>query len=146
MQQVSFKVSETGAKGFLQWLQKAQPWLYAKVKGKVPSFVGGLGLTAETAQTGSASATSSWSDTLKNLLTGASAAYLTKTQLDAQKKILDMQLTRAQQGLSPLDIDPSLYGLSGPSVNVGLTGDTQKLLMYGGLGLLGFFLLSRFMK
>lgn len=129
-------IKSTGAQGFLDWLKKYQPALFEKVKGQIPAgAVSGLGIDALTGSTASAStttATPGWSDTIKNLLTAASQAYLTKQQLDAQQQILNMQLDRAKNGLSPLDIDPSKMGI--PSVNVGVSGDTKKWLTYAGIG------------
>jgi hypothetical protein len=79
--------------------------------------------------------TSSWADAAKNLIMSAGQAYLTKTQLDAQGKILDAQLERAKMGLPPLNINPASYGLQ-PTIGVGLTSSTQNLVLYGGIALL----------
>lgn len=57
---------------------------------------------------------------------------------DSQRRLLNAQLTRAQQGLPPLD--SSQYGLG---VSLGLSADTQKWLMYGAGGLLVAYLLYR---
>ncbi len=54
---------------------------------------------------------------------------------DFQRRLLNIQLDRAEQGLPPLD--PGQYGVG---VNVGLSPDTQKLLIVGGLALVGLFL------
>jgi hypothetical protein len=45
---------------------------------------------------------------------------------DSQRKLLNVQMQRAQQGLPPLD--SGQYGLG---VSMGLSPDTQKLLLYG---------------
>lgn len=143
-------IRTTGAQGFLDWLKAYQPYLFKAVKDKLPKqALSGLGIDALTNDTSAASSTGaspSWLDTIKNLVTAAGTAYLTKSQVDAQKDILDMQLTRARQGLSPLAIDPTTFGLPGPSVNVGLSSDTSKLLMYGGLAAAALLLFSTFMK
>jgi len=106
----------------------------------------GLGIDALTEDSSGASTsgtTPSWLDTIKNLITSAGQAYLTKTQVDAQKKILDIQLGRAQAGLAPLNINPTTYGLPAPTVNFGVSSDTQKVLMYGLLGLGGVFVAAK---
>lgn len=51
---------------------------------------------------------------------------------DYQRRLLNVQLERAQQGLPPLDA--AQYGVG---VNVGLSADTQKILIIGGLALAG---------
>jgi len=57
---------------------------------------------------------------------------------DSQRRLLNAQLSRAQQGLPPLDA--SQYGLG---VNLGLSPDTLKLVGFGLLGLAAVFYLSR---
>lgn len=58
---------------------------------------------------------------------------------DSQRKLLNVQLARAEQGLPPLD--SSQYGLG---VSLGLSADTQKWIMYGaGALLIGFLVLRR---
>ena len=57
---------------------------------------------------------------------------------DAQRRLLNIQMQRAAAGQPPLD--SSQYGLG---VSVGLGGDTQKLLMFGALGIAALFLLTK---
>jgi hypothetical protein len=57
---------------------------------------------------------------------------------DSQRRLLNAQLTRAQSGLPPLD--SSQYGMG---VSLGLSGDTQKWIMYGAGALLIAFLVLR---
>lgn len=52
-----------------------------------------------------------------------------------QREMLNAQLDRAKAGLPPLDA--SKYGVG---VNVGLSSDTQKLLLYGALAIGGIAL------
>ncbi|HEV8612325.1 MAG TPA: hypothetical protein VGQ73_02370 [Gemmatimonadales bacterium] len=94
--------------------------------------------------TDSAAADSSWLTGVSNALQLASQAYLTKTQVDAQNQIFQTNLQRAQQGLPPIPINPTAYGLPAPTVNVGLTSTTTQALLWvaGGLGAL--WLLSSF--
>lgn len=154
-------ITEKGGKGFLMWVRANQPRLYAEflrhyntqsVSGLgmgatddplTPSFVYSMSDPAQTAAP--APPTPSWVDSVTNLFKAAGQAFLTKTQVDAQGKLLDTQLARARAGLPPLNIDPSSYGLQ-PTVGVGLTSSTQSLLMYGGLAALGVWLLTSLSK
>jgi hypothetical protein len=139
-----------GAHGFLAWLKERQPWLYASVKDKLPRInLSGLGidinettLGAMAEDTSSApsvtvAASPGWSTTLQNTLNTAASVYLTKAQLDAQKKILDIQLTRARNGLEPLNIDPSQYGI--PQLKVSADDNLKKILM--GVAIVGAILI-----
>ena len=71
----------------------------------------------------------SWTQTLLRTLPALAATY-------EQKQLLDEQVSRAKQGLPPLNT--SQYGLG---VNVGLS--SQTLLMIGGAIVVGFLLLKR---
>lgn len=136
-----------GTKGFLQWVQTRLPRLYSDIKREFQDanqLAGlGLGLVDPTSMATTAPTSSSLSQTFMDIAQVAAQTYLTKTQIDAQKKILNMNLDRAKQGLTPLDINPANYGLPGPSVGVGMTEDTKKFLMFGGLGLAALFLVSQ---
>jgi hypothetical protein len=72
-----------------------------------------------------------WWDTLTRSLPILAATY-------QQKQILDIQAERARQGLPPLPASAYAAG-----VQVGLSPDTQKLILYAALGLGAVFLLSR---
>jgi len=125
-------LTRTGIDGLIEWLRKYQPALLAKVGPKLQRMqLSGLGLGDDPSST-----TSTFADTLKQLLATGAQAYLTKTQLDAQKKIIDLQVTRAQHGLEPLDIDPTTMGV--PNFSVGVSKDTKNLALWlaGGAGLL----------
>lgn len=136
-------IRETGTKGFLVWLQRALPKTYRVVKKDLQQSaqLSGIGLIEPTQTANETPMSSSLATTLKELAQVAAQTYLTKEQIDAQQKILNIQLQRAQQGLAPLAIDPTTYGLPSPSIGVGLTGDTQKTLLYiaGGFGVLLLF-------
>jgi hypothetical protein len=62
----------------------------------------------------------------------------TLVMTDYQRRILNVQIDRAAQGQPPLDM--SQYGVG---VNVGISADTQKLLIIGGLALVGLFIFTR---
>lgn len=162
---------DKGAAGFLKWLKVSMPAVYrdllpdlkrlnleAKVASAGSPGMGSLGdsgttplqtfsfdysnvANAQVLPAGTGNASSSWSDTVSKLI-GAWGQYkLTDAQLDTAKRITDINLQRAQQGLSPLPYDASQLGLS-PTVKVGLTGDTGKLVMYGGIAFLAFLVLQ----
>lgn len=57
---------------------------------------------------------------------------------ESQRRLLQVQLQRAQQGLPPLD-----SGQYGMGVNLGLSPETLKMIGFGAVGLLAVFLLMR---
>lgn len=148
-------VNSYGARGFFEWMKKAQPGLYSQFKRKFQPA--GLGdIWDEVARTSTSSldpATtasnapmqSGVASSIKDIVLGIGQAYLTKNQVDAQNKILNIQLDRAQRNLPPLNIDPSTYGLQ-PTIRAGLAPDTQKLFIYGGAALLGVMLFGSYFK
>lgn len=157
-------INETGTKGFLMWVRANQPKLYSEFlkHWNKPEVSGlscyGLGDTnpldpsvfsagaVDPANTTSASPmSSSIADTIGSVFRMAGQAFLTKTQIDGQSKLMDAQLSRAKAGLPPLNIDPATYGLQ-PTVGVGLSSSLQSLLMYGGLAALGVWVLTSFVK
>jgi hypothetical protein len=81
----------------------------------------GLGTSAVQAASTSGQ---SWVQTLANLATSLTLA-------NSQRQLLNVQLQRAQQGLPPLDA--SQVGLG---VSVGISSQTQKLVLLGGAALL----------
>lgn len=128
-------VSTPGTKGFFQWMQRAMPRTYVGVKRELSRNSPGLkgfGLVDPATTTSTAAPSSSLADTIREIATVAGQAYLTTQQVKAQQQILNIQLQRAQQGLAPLAIDPTTYGLPQPSIGVSLDSSTQKLLIYGG--------------
>lgn len=147
------QINDTGARGYLKWLKISQPRIYRGILPKLQgpklqaTSISGLGDTTAdpTATASTAPAPQSWIDNIKQLVTGAAQIYLTKEQLDQQKKITDMQLSRAQQGLPPLNINPAQYGLT-PTVSVGMTEETKNMLLIGGLGLGAFLLLPHLLS
>lgn len=151
----------TGPKGYLVWLASNQPIIYQQIRerlrAQLPSNLSGFGATdVSLTQFGVSpaiasdpiinsapqGASSSWANTLQTILAGAATIYSTKTQIDAQRRLNEMQLDRIRQGLPPLNIDPSSLGLSTASASLGISGDTRKWLTWGGLGLLGAWILT----
>jgi hypothetical protein len=142
------RINEPGQRGFLLWLKANQPRLYGALTKQLRTGLSGLGLAvpSDIATSAPASpASSSWVDSIKDVVMTAAQTYLTKQQVDAQKKVLDIQLQRAQQGLPPLNLDLAQYGLT-PTANVGLAPDTMRLVMWGGLALAAVYLLPKLLK
>lgn len=136
-------------RGFFAWLGTVQPAIAraAFIKLARPAALGDLGITAPDAVTTTqAPVAQSTADKIKDLVLGVSQAYLTYEQMRAQKKVMDAQLARAQAGLPPLDLNMEQYGLTGPSVSVGISPQTKTLLIYGGVGLAAVYLLPKLLK
>jgi hypothetical protein len=136
-------ITAPGAEGFFAWLEKWQPSLArAAAKHLPPVKSNAMGfLVSDTTSVATTTAPTSGGtvlDTVKNALMIASQAYLTKTQLDAQRKLLDLQIARAQQGYPPLDIDPSTMGV--PRVDVGVSAEVKQAGLWIG-GIIGGLLL-----
>lgn len=77
-----------------------------------------------------ASTGQSWIQTLANLASSLTLA-------NSQRQLLNIQVQRAQQGLPPLDA--SQVGLG---VSLGISPQTQKLILFGGAALLLVIYLS----
>jgi hypothetical protein len=140
-------VTSRGTKGVLEFMRRALPRTYAVVKKELQTGaqLQGLALTEPSQTASEQPPTSSLANTIKEIAQVAAQAYLTKEQIDAQNRILNIQLQRAQNGQPLLAIDPQEYGLPSPSVGVGLTADTKQLLMIGGGIAAALFLFSTFM-
>lgn len=94
-------------------------------------------VTADTTGASTAPASSSWISSIGNALTNAVAAagqaYLTVNQVQGANSILQTNLQRAQQGLAPLPYTSQQLGLTGPTLNLGLSSTTlTPLLLLGG--------------
>lgn len=138
MAAVKVDLNTPGMPGLLAWMKTYRPDWLRVVQKKLPSApLAGLGdvlapvsFDTSLVSTPAVSSSSSWGDTIKDAITAASSAYLTKSQIDAQKQILDLQIERARAGLPPANIDPSQYGV--PNVNIGVSADTKQMLLIGG--------------
>ncbi|MGV0999695.1 MAG: hypothetical protein ACOYBQ_10245 [Fluviibacter sp.] len=73
-------------------------------------------------------------------VTAAARAMSTVVMTDYQRKLLNVQLDRAKQGLPAIPM--SDYGV-GVGVNIGISPEVQKMLMLGGAALLAVYLLTR---
>lgn len=135
-----------GMRGFFAWLDATQPTIGRAVRAnlKRPGTLGALGISAPSEiTTTQAPVAPSVADRIKDIVLGVSQAYLTYEQTQAQKKVMDLQLQRARAGLPPADINMEQYGLTGPSVSVGLSSTTRTMLLYGGVGLAAVYLLPK---
>jgi hypothetical protein len=135
-----------GLRGFFAWLGMTQPNIGRAVLIKLrhPVKLGDLGIASpEQVTTAQGPVAPSTADKIKDLVLGVSQAYLTYEQMQAQKKVMALQLERARAGLAPLDINMEQYGLTGPSVSVGLSPGTKQLLIYGGGALAAVYLLPK---
>lgn len=80
-------------------------------------------------------ASPSWLSSIDSAVSAATQAYLGVQQSKDAQTLFNVNLQRAQQGLAPLNANPSAYGIVSPQVNVGLSSSTQTLLIAGGIGL-----------
>ena len=141
----------SGMRGLFAWMRTRAPRMYAKAFPAVKaSALSGIGLTDDvtsaaqvTTETGPVS--TGVADRIKDILMGVSQAYLTAEQMKMQKKVIDTQIARAQAGLPPLDIDLSRYGV-GPSATVGVSADTQRLLLWLVAGAGAIYLVPKLLK
>jgi hypothetical protein len=79
---------------------------------------------------------------LQNLITGITQYQVNQQQLTAISQINQINIQRAAAGLPPLPVPT----LGAPSVNVGLSPQTQTLLIYGALGIGALILLNTLVK
>lgn len=141
-------ITEKGQKGFLLWVKANQPILYNEFVKRRHQGVSGMGDTTLSlaadpiSMTPNTPASPAWVQNITGALTGAAQIYLTTQQLAQQRKVLDIQLARAQQGLAPLNIDPMSYGLA-PTVGIGLSPQLKQLIIWGGGALLAVLLLPK---
>jgi len=94
--------------------------------------------TAEAANTGAGTSTANTS-LIANIIGGITGAYTSVTQADTAARITQIQLQRAQAGLSPLNIGMNANGI--PTISAGALGGTTGLLLIGALAL--FLLMGR---
>lgn len=80
-----------------------------------------------------------WESTLDSI----TRAISTLAMADAQRKLLNVQIQRASQGLPPLN--SAQYGI-GASVNVGVAPETQRMLLIGGGLLLAAIVVPKLLK
>ena len=130
--------SYVGAKGLLQWVSKAHPKAYANLKRTQPDLI------ASTAQlSGLGDATSTVSDKVTQIAN----AVLPFLQLNAQRKLLNAQVSRAKAGLPPLDV--SNMQLPASRVEFDAGNNISRFAKYGaiaGLGLLGLYIVYSGMR
>jgi hypothetical protein len=144
------------AQQYLNWLSNYSPEVYAKVIAKLPPMPSeNMGqfeidpwnmypasVSQPTTTTGTTPEVPWWQtaiDTIKDVGT----AYL---QWDAQKDILDVQKSRVQQGLPPIQTDllaPTVRVQADipPEYRASISSGFQQVLLWGGIGLAAYLLL-----
>jgi hypothetical protein len=95
--------------------------------------------TTDAANQGSGTSTAS-TDWISSAIHGITSLWLTKQQLQTSQAITNLQLQRAQSGLSPLNIGMGANGI--PMISGSALGGGSTLLLLGG-GLLVLFMLMR---
>ena len=144
-----------GWPGFMAWLATAHPSLYALMQVRFPNLalytqngepapvIAGLGdtsltpvdVTAQMLPTSSGSS-GGWASDLVNALTSAAPTVISTID---QQKIFNTQLSRAQQGLPPLNT--TSYGL--PSMQGAFATLTTPVMLMVGAGIVGLMVLRR---
>ena len=138
---------------YLSWLQQNRPRVYAELQQLVPAFgLGDLPAQIDFTNLPTADDTGTSVDSPSNQAVDSSSPSFTTVvsglanalvQGYSQKKVLDVQLARAQQGLPPLD---TAYLSDSTSLKAGVDQSTQRtLLMLGGL-VVGGLVLSTVLK
>lgn len=122
LSRVSAGSRTTGWSGFSNWLQAKHPQVYREVSRRLTNSgaLSGLGFAAPVSDPIVAAAQNpslldKITSTIKDVVAVALPAY-------QQKKIIDVQLARAKQGLDPLNLN-ELSDLS--SVKVGVDSSTR---------------------
>lgn len=99
------------------------------------AFTGNV--TTQTVPTGVTPDNSGWMQTFADLAKMGLSVY-------QQIQLQNMQMDLIKRGLPPMSA--AQLASMAPQVNIGVASETQKLLMYGGIGLLGILLLSTMNK
>lgn len=103
-------------------------------------------VSGTTAATPAQPASSSWVSDITNAIGAATTAYLGTQQVKDAQTIFNTNLARAQQGLPMIPTNPTRYGLPAATANIGLTSQTESLVLWLGGGLAAVLLLSAFLK
>lgn len=140
-------------KQYLRWLSRYSPKVYDAVMQQLPAPPGdGLGqfeidpwnmypASVSTPTSTAPAAQKAWWETALDAVSKAATTYL---QYDAQKDILDVQKSRIQQGLPPIQTDllaPTVRVQADipPEYRATISSGIQKALLWGALGLGAFF-------
>jgi hypothetical protein len=132
-------------RSFLDWLKQRQPEVFANLAYTRPDlvspemmfesagFLGDVETDPETA-TEAQSILDRSLDTLQKLLP-------TYYQYQTQRQLIDLNIERAKQGLTPVD-----SGTLAPTVKVGVSSDIQRMLTFGLVGAFGLAALNIFTR
>lgn len=107
-----------------------------------PNFTVTADQTGATDSPPSSSWLSSIGSALSSAISAAGQAYLTVSQVNTANKIVNTNLQLAAQGKPLINATPAQLGLTGPTLNVGLSSTTQNALLWLGGGLLLVVLLG----
>lgn len=120
---------------FVNWLRDWNPNAYQQVESEAPELLEGLG--AEAAAGVQNAGGSSWADMFLKIAAPALQIY-------QQRKVMQMQLKRAEQGLPPLPTEQ----LAPPpmAAKIGLDNSTMKMIGFGAVGLAAIVVLPKLMK
>jgi hypothetical protein len=122
-----FNQQKVAANQFLSWLQVNKPDVYGLMKIMRKDLIttgplSGLGDSTDP------NSVTDWAAGVTNFLTQVAPAVL---QFKSQQSLINANLERAKQGLPPLDASSVT-----PGVNIGISPQTQQLLMWAGIGAL----------
>lgn len=128
---------------FMDWLKTDQPEIYADLVRKLET--GEVGAT--TAQTTATATQPLW----QRIVSGLSTLTATVAGAQAQKRILDLNIQRASQGLPPVDaasmapVVRTEVAIT-PEMAADLRAGASKALIYGGIAAAGLLLFSLMRK
>lgn len=138
-------VKPAAAQKFIAWVRTAHPKLYAAAerRANAPRTLGAL--SKEEAKAG----TTTTPGAFDRIVTAITSLAPQIVQARAQRDVLEVQLERMRQGLPPLSatqyapglqlsVDPSMYA---PGLEA-----MKPWLIWGGLGLVGVFVVSQLAK
>jgi hypothetical protein len=124
---------------FFKWLDKTAPELSKAARANVfppKTSINPLSIVLSTGTFGLGQDTTAepsiW-DKLTNTIEKLLPVY---AQYKQQRELIKLNIERAKQGLAPIEAEQIA-----PQVRVGLTSDTQRLLLFGVLGVLGIGLI-----
>lgn len=129
-----------GVKGLLQWVRAEHPAAYRALEKSRPELLRADGLAG---LGDAASVVTNVTDQANKI----AAAVLPFLQLNAQRKLLNAQVTRAKQGLPPLDVSQVQLPAARVEVDAGANiGKYARWAGIAGLGLLAYFVLRGSMR
>lgn len=138
-------ITQTGTKGLFLYLRQQFPDVYQQVAKQISQAgsLAGFGDIEPAAAASSAPPSSSLADTIKQIANTVASGYLSIEQQKAQSKILDAQISQAQKGLPPLNIDPRAYGLPGAPPAQSMLASIPPWGIWAALAAVGLLIFTR---